>query len=196
MEDIINEIARAHEEVMSQLPIPSWDNISDAWAQPGVLDGVRRFIAAIDWNEPFFMYLGGFHLLFLLFSLYMIFGYKGGVGKNPMGALILIIVSAGLVLLASPLNNLGREYHETLFPVPVTIDEKTGAMTVGAVPGNYFDEDGLFISGVYSAPLMLIAFCAQIRLLIAVSSMMISVKKRQLIADHKKKMAGEEKKKQ
>jgi hypothetical protein len=50
MDDFVTTITQAHNEVMEAL---RW-NATEIMEGPGVLSGVRDFVGAVEWEEPFF----------------------------------------------------------------------------------------------------------------------------------------------
>lgn len=167
---VVAELWRAHEEVMANLPIPTAAGIAEAWAQPGVTGALGDFIRAVDWSEPFFRYLAAFHVL--TYALV----WRGG--RSTTGALVSLVVLMVLVLSASHLNDLGSAHHTDIFRKK-TLEENQGNLLAPAHT-NYFDASGIFISAVFSAPLVLLAFATQIRLFAQAGSMMVTIKKGQL----------------
>lgn len=99
------------------------------------LVGARRFTRAINWSEPFFKVLLFFHVIVFAGTLSAI---RGGVNEVRFVAWMLVLVA--LVVASAWLNEMGRDYATVLFP-----EEGT----------QYFDEHGVFISVVYSAPMVL-----------------------------------------
>ena len=172
---VVAELQRAHNEVMDNLPIPSMDAVADAWAQPGVSGAVMDFVRAVDWTEPFFLYLGGFHL-----AAYVA---VWRCGRSSSGAMVCLLAIMCLVLAASSLNELGSAHHASIFRTK-TPDE-VGGNLLATGPTNYFDKGGVFISAVFSAPLVVLAFLAQIRLFAEAASMMVTIKKGQLQAQQR-----------
>ena len=161
-EDFVNEIVRAHREVMAALPF----NLTDMFSsdKPGMFSGVQQFVTAIDWTSEWtFLYLLLFHFLvyfvvlkFLCRTLWrLVFAF---------GALSCMILAAGVI------NEHGRRNVAFFFP---------------ATKVNYFDEGGLFISSVYSAPLVLLLFIMQLRLFYDAFKTMTLIKRAEVRAKMK-----------
>jgi len=71
--------------------------------------------------------------------------------------------------MAEVLNNIGRQYWHYF------------------AQANYFDEHGVFMSVLYSLPLLIISIIALINLLLATCDMLIKVKRAELRAQQLKK---------
>ena len=98
--------------------------------------GTKRFINAINWREPFFVGLFIVHALLLSGT---VAAFRAGIDSNFYLAWMLSLF--GFVYLATSIN----EYAGTI--AADYLFTKGGA--------NYFDEHGMFISVVWSIPLML-----------------------------------------
>ena len=157
MEEFWATIVDAHNEVMDALGVANITSkvIEAVTTGPGVFDGLRAFIDAVDWTEPFFLYLAMFHL--------SLFGLAVGVSWDSPGrtAGVMLFLLA-LSVSSSALNDLGKQHYQYLF-----VDQKT----------NYFDDRGVFISAVFAGPLMVLAFVLQIKMFIGLAKMMIVVKR-------------------
>merc|ERR1712108_54399 len=94
------------------------------------LSAFSNFFASVDWTEPWLVALGVFHSIWLILAI---------TTKKYVNVQMLIGISlVFLVFAASSLNQLAIENWQ-LF-----------------ASRNYFDEEGFFISAVYSLPLALI----------------------------------------
>lgn len=157
MEEFWTNLVEAHNEVMDALGVANLTaKVTEAVTTgPGVFDGLRAFIDAVDWTEPFFLYLAMFHLS--LFGL--VIGISWDSPARTAGVMVFLLalsVSSGV------LNDLGREHYGSLF-----VDQKT----------NYFDERGVFISAVFAGPIIVLAFVLQIKMFVGLAKMMIVVKR-------------------
>lgn len=152
-----DQLVAAHNEVMAALPINS-STIVEAWNAPGVFDGVREFVAAVEWSEPFFLYLLTFHVTLFLGVLAFSWG-------STTRTAVAMVVLLGMVVSASALNDLGSQYHTELFE-----DKKT----------NYFDKSGIFLGAVFVAPLLAMALFLQLKLFGSLFIMMVKVKQLKL----------------
>jgi transmembrane protein 18 len=172
--DFFQTIIDAHNEVMTALPLNNITSfLSEAWSGPGVFDGVKAFIDAVDWTEPFFLYVLAFQVIVIVGSI--VFSY-GSTNRTAIAMLFLMV----LVLSARPLNTLGSEYFKDLF-----VDDKT----------NYFDDNGMFIGAVFVAPLLLTTFLLQLKLFGALFTMMVRVKRAKLREEQQPKKKESKKKK-
>lgn len=160
MQDALNnlwtQLQEAHHEVISALPLPSYEDLTEG---PGVLSGLKTFADAINWSEPFFKYLLAFHALTWIF----VFVWSRN-SANRTAACLGLAVAVGLSL--PYLNDLGAAYHENLF-----VQEK------GI---NYFDANGTFLSAMLGAPIIVLALLLQVKLLYYVAVMMVKLKRAQL----------------
>lgn len=171
--DFFQTILDAHNEVIAALPIHNITSfLSEAWAGPGVFDGVKAFIDAVDWTEPFFLYVLTFQVVVIVGSF--VFSY-GSTNRTAIAMLFMMV----LVLSASPLNTVGSEHYKELF-----VDDKT----------NYFDDNGMFIGAVFVAPLLLATFLLQLKLFGALFSMMVRVKRAKLREEHQQSSGNAKKK--
>lgn len=154
MDDFMTSLTAAHEEVMEALHF----NVTEMWNRPGITDGVREFTDAIAWDEPFFQGLFAVHFLLFCATLHVC------LHKGINTVIVLFALFAVMVFGAEHLNTWGAQHYRSLFPVHST---------------NYFDPSGIFVSVIYSAPLLVYAFLLQMRMLATVSKMLIVVKRQQ-----------------
>ena len=195
------QLVDAHNEVLAAFGFNSTsdlvDRVSASMTGPtgsgGVLDGVTQFVNAVEWKDPFFVYLGTFHIVlwFLAFAV---------CWRSSTRTMVLMSELLGLVALSSILNGLGQQHYAWLFAPSVVegvsdnsidpvvkkmIEDNAGSRKISFAPTsggpiNYFDKNGVFISAVYSAPMLLLAFILQVRLIFLMVVMMVKVKKLQL----------------
>jgi hypothetical protein len=165
MDDFVTTITQAHNEVMEAL---RW-NATEIMEGPGVLSGVRDFIGAVEWEEPFFKWLFCAHFALAAVVLNVVIHHSG----NTVAGLFMVLALS--VFGAQYINDFGRQHFRTLFPLHET---------------NYFDTNGTFISAIFSAPLLFWAFVLQLRLLVTVSKMLVVVKRRQAQAQAKQAAAS------
>eukprot|EP01087_Luapelamoeba_hula_P010192 TRINITY_DN2691_c0_g1_i2.p1 TRINITY_DN2691_c0_g1~~TRINITY_DN2691_c0_g1_i2.p1 ORF type:complete len:173 (+),score=39.34 TRINITY_DN2691_c0_g1_i2:216-734(+) len=121
----------------------------------------QGFIAAVRWTEPFMLGLAAFHLCLLVFII--ITRKRFSIQLYTWLALLL------LVCLAQPLNHLCIRYQKVLTTQP------------------YFTTNGLFISTVFSAPLLVMALIIVINFLVGAVGMMVVVMRGQLREQQKLK---------
>jgi hypothetical protein len=154
MEDVWQALVEGHNEVMDALHI----NVTDIMAAPGVFKSVAAFRDAIAWDEPFFVFVLAFHVI--VGSVAMNFMLHGSA--NAVVALFAVLAAS--VYGAEYVNDFGKQHYERLFPLHGT---------------NYFDDNGIFIGAIFSAPLLFWAFLLQLRLLGSVAKMMTTIKRHQ-----------------
>ncbi|PJF33752.1 MAG: hypothetical protein CUN57_01330, partial [Phototrophicales bacterium] len=87
------ELRRSHEEAVAALPIPSLEGLKEAWSQPGVTGALADFIRAVDWHEPFFLYLLCFHVV--------MYAVVWRLGRTPTGAMVSLCILMLMILSAS-----------------------------------------------------------------------------------------------
>eukprot|EP00796_Vickermania_ingenoplastis_P002024 gene2024-1214_t len=136
----------AHDDLMKEL---GWDllisNISVAFSDaphilPEVWHQITLFHAAVNWRDPFFTYLGVFHMT--LYTLAFI------SCRCKCSETVLLIMSSGMIMLASTaFFFLGWLHdHANLF---------------FSDHANYFDEAGLFLAVVFWLPIIICAACIE-----------------------------------
>ena len=159
MDDIVSAIYDAHNEVMAAVAFNATEVMAAFTEGPGVFSGLSQFVGAVDWgSELAFKLILAFHVL--LWAVALLWAARDS--NRLMFTMALLIL---LVFAASPLNDWGYENHEFIFP---------------ATKVNYFDRGGVFISAVWSGPLVVLAFILQIRMIIMLAGMMVTVKRGQL----------------
>lgn len=156
MAAIWEQLQAAHDEVMSQLPI---GQIWGAWEKSAVTTQLYAFVSAVDWSEPFFLGLAALHAAIL-----------GGLvilARRASSEIVMVyfffVVTA--VFAAEYLNQWGSRHHAALFPRSNV---------------NYFDEGGIFVSAVFSAPLLVVSFVAQLILFGRLASQLVKNKRAHL----------------
>ena len=125
-------------------------------------DSVNAFRSAITWNEPFIIGLVSFHILALFTTLYVT--KRGGVSSG----MVLLVFLAGIVRSAEYLNKYGANNWEQF------------------ATQNYFDENGVFISIMLCAPLLLTALIMLISYLREAARLLVQVKRQELKEKYKK----------
>eukprot|EP00672_Neobodo_designis_P024149 CAMPEP_0174848994 /NCGR_PEP_ID=MMETSP1114-20130205/13844_1 /TAXON_ID=312471 /ORGANISM="Neobodo designis, Strain CCAP 1951/1" /LENGTH=192 /DNA_ID=CAMNT_0016083301 /DNA_START=43 /DNA_END=621 /DNA_ORIENTATION=+ len=154
MDDFIKSVTDAHYEVMDALQF----NLTETWNRPGVMHAVKEFAGAIAWEEPFFHWLFGFHFVLVC----LVFNFCLHRDVYACGALFGLLAAS--VFAAEQINAFGRANYEWLFPIHKT---------------NYFDASGTFVSAIFSAPVLAMAFVLQLRMLGSVAKMLVVVKRHQ-----------------
>lgn len=120
------------------------------------------FRSAITWSEPFILGLIAFHIIILLVTLFVT--RRCGL-RGRMGFLTLIAV---VVRSAESLNGYGAKNWERF------------------ATQNYFDDRGIFISTMMSAPLLLVGLYMLVSYLREASYLLVEVKKYQIKEKQKK----------
>lgn len=164
MEAVLRSLKVSHEEVMRAT---GWDTITANFttvlssapeALAELVSETKLFFWAVNWSEPFFAYMGGFHALVVLLLLWFTVWRRCSDER-----LLCISILLCLLTCASPfLNRVGHTYADRIFVEPGV---------------NYFDENGFFISIVFLLPLMAWAVGLQVRLIWRLLCTLVSVKR-------------------
>ncbi|CAH3192108.1 unnamed protein product [Porites evermanni] len=136
------------------------------WVSTSQIDNLWEFIKAVDWTEHWLIGLITFHALTFLCIL--------STRKWLNFQVVLFLCLLGLALTSEQLNTLAAK-HWRMFSQE-----------------QYFDSHGLFISVVYSGPLLFNCFLMTVLWLWTAGKMLIVVKRGQLKEQRKKE--AEEKK--
>lgn len=119
------------------------------------------FFHAIDWTEQWLLGLGGFHLTLWILTIAL---------RNSHDAqMVLLLLILGAVYAAEYINKIARERWQDF------------------ATQNYFDPRGVFISVMYSAPLLCLALFVLLNALRLASKLLIQVKKKEVLANARKK---------
>ncbi|XP_024020375.1 transmembrane protein 18 [Morus notabilis] len=117
-------------------------------------DNFIGFFHAIDWKEPWLIGLLGFHFLLLLITV--------SSRKNLNFQMVLFLLALAGVYLAERLNSLlGKNWKSF-------------------ASQNYFDPNGLFLSVLWSGPLLFIAIIILINTLFSLCHLIVRWKKAEL----------------
>ena len=119
------------------------------------------FAHAIDWTERWLIGLGAFHFLVLLLVV--------ALRHSQDAQMVMLVTILSLVYSAEWLNGLAGRHWQ------------------GFAGQNYFDKRGVFVSVMFSAPLLSAAFFVLLNALRAASSLLIKVKRKELRAKAKAK---------
>uniref|UniRef100_A0A7S0HWS5 Transmembrane protein 18 n=1 Tax=Hanusia phi TaxID=3032 RepID=A0A7S0HWS5_9CRYP len=159
---------------------PSDFDMADLSANPSqwmqFKNSVKGFVSAVEWTEKWIIALGVFHIMMLLLAILS--------RKHTNVQMVLFCFLMGCIYLAEPLNRFLSTHWESFSTQ------------------NYFDKHGVFLSVVWSTPLLLIGAYMVIQTLIASASLLVQVKRREILqhARANKEKAGKdnesEKKKQ
>eukprot|EP01061_Rhynchopus_euleeides_P000518 TRINITY_DN1036_c0_g1_i1.p1 TRINITY_DN1036_c0_g1~~TRINITY_DN1036_c0_g1_i1.p1 ORF type:complete len:226 (+),score=96.28 TRINITY_DN1036_c0_g1_i1:57-680(+) len=126
------------------------------------------FVSAVDWEDKWLMYLGGFHgVLWLVFFGAIIFG----ASQNFKVAFFVLI--AGLCGSAPYLNSYAADHWEQFSKQ------------------NYFDERGVFMSVMWSVPLLVLLFAVLLLILSDLCSLMVQLKVQQIKQQRRRKAKAE-----
>jgi len=130
-----------------------------------VKEVIMEFVRAVDWDEPWLISLGGFHIsiffLLLIFKKYTNF---------QIGMFFGLMV---LALLSETFNQYGSDHWKSFSRQ------------------DYFDKGGLFFTVVYSTPILFNAFVCLMIIVAHTFSMLIQVKVLQLKEQKKQKKQKE-----
>eukprot|EP00232_Nephroselmis_pyriformis_P030670 CAMPEP_0182863812 /NCGR_PEP_ID=MMETSP0034_2-20130328/6850_1 /TAXON_ID=156128 /ORGANISM="Nephroselmis pyriformis, Strain CCMP717" /LENGTH=171 /DNA_ID=CAMNT_0024996051 /DNA_START=58 /DNA_END=569 /DNA_ORIENTATION=- len=132
----------------------------------GIIDGIQAFVAAVDWTEPWILALGVFHLS--VFACVFLSRHSG----NAQGFIFCALL--GMIWAAEHLNSVAADNWEAFSTQ------------------NYFDKHGLFLSVIYSGPLMFATIAVLVLSLVNTTRMLIVVKRAEL-KSRARKRAQEEK---
>ncbi|CAL8467438.1 g6976 [Coccomyxa elongata] len=150
METAFDGIAGAMEEVMKEIR----GKFREASKHAGIWDSLQTFITAVDWKEPWLIALLALQALLLI----SVIVFRKSWNFN----LVVLVLAAGLVYNAQRLNKLLAEHWRSFAGQP------------------YFDEQGVFISAVVSAPLLLTMFVQLVSYLCQASQLLIDMKRKEL----------------
>eukprot|EP00759_Apiculatamorpha_spiralis_P005341 PhF_6_TR13231/c0_g1_i1/m.20934/K22145/TMEM18; transmembrane protein 18 len=159
MDSLLSSFMEAPEQFMTDL----YHNVTTG---PGVIDGVTRFVNAVEWQQTPFYWLVGLHVSLYVMALLL--------RKHPVGLFSLFCFLTVLIVLAQVINDVGNTYWKTI-----------------GFTQNYFDKHGIFISAVYSAPMLVLAVFLVFGMVAHVSVLLVKVKRRQFVAEAKKKAKAE-----
>ncbi|PWZ18652.1 Transmembrane protein 18 [Zea mays] len=128
-------------------------------------DNLRAFIRAVDWTEPWLMCLMAFHVVLLLTAV--------GFRRNANFQLFLLFLAYSGVYLAEKMNRYLGENWKSF------------------TSRNYFDRSGVFISVVWSGPLIVISIVSVISSLVVLCRLMVKWKRAEL--RHRARLAHDKK---
>ncbi|KAG0578871.1 hypothetical protein M758_4G052800 [Ceratodon purpureus] len=161
--------ATAHMEQMASIVEGVSEGIRRQWGemkqQGGFWEPVLAFVHAVDWTEPWLIALMAFHVLLVVV---VIATRKQG---NTQG--VLFFATLASVYFAERLNTVLRRHWRSFATQP------------------YFDTHGVFISTVWSGPLLLISTLILVNSMVTMTRMMVKWKRAEL--KHKARAAREKK---
>jgi len=115
---------------------------------------VLGFVHAVDWNERWLLGLGAFHVFVWVVMI--------ASRRNSDAQMVLLVTILGLVYSAEWINSLAADHWQEF------------------ARQNYFDRRGVFVSIMFSAPLLCAALLVLLNSLRAASSLLIQVKRKEL----------------
>ncbi|PRW60822.1 Transmembrane 18 [Chlorella sorokiniana] len=157
MEDLGRQVTDVRDQAVQAIDMLLAD-LRQKWAElsggPSMTEGLRRFIAAVDWSERWIQALLAFHLtlLILVVALRRVPGFHFAVFVGIMP----------IVYCAERINRLAGQHWRAF------------------AKQNYFDPQGIFTSAVLSAPLLLIMFVLLVNYLITTSVLLVRMKRKEL----------------
>uniref|UniRef100_A0A0E0L2X8 Uncharacterized protein n=1 Tax=Oryza punctata TaxID=4537 RepID=A0A0E0L2X8_ORYPU len=117
-------------------------------------DSLLAFVRAVDWTEPWLICLMAFHATLLLTAV--------GLRKNANFQLFMLFLAYSGVYLAEKINSYMAEHWKSI------------------ATRNYFDHAGVFVSVVWSGPLIFISMVIVVSSLIALCRLMVKWKRAEL----------------
>ena len=136
------------------------ENANVSGAYNDFYNDAMGFYHAIDWSERWLLGLGAFHLLVWLVVI--------ATRKSHDAQMVLLLVILLLVYCAEYANSYAGQHWQSF------------------ARQNYFDKRGVFVSVMYSAPLLAAALLVLLNALRAASSLLVQVKKKELQAKRRK----------
>ena len=137
----------------------------DAGGKPKLASGfwhtAQGFYHAVDWREPFFTYLLGFHVTVALLAV---------ATRRSFGAQVSLMLFIAIAVLSAERVNAVLRQHFRSF-----------------TKQNYFDKHGVFMSVVFSVPLLIVLGFQLFSALFGASTLLVKVKRAELAQGQKKK---------
>lgn len=142
-------------------------NFSAANLTQSLVADVLGFYHAVDWSEPWLRGLAAFHVLVWIVAV--------AFRRWDNVQMLLLVGILGVVYSAETLNRLAGEQWQQF------------------AGQNYFDKHGVFISVLFSAPLLACAMFVLLNALRSASRLLIQVKRKELRAEARRKRREEKK---
>lgn len=142
------------------------DIFKDQIGPQNAWENIDAFRTAISWNEPFIIALISFHVLLLIIT-FAVIRYDGM--KMRVSFLILLAI---LVRSAEMLNHYGSKNWEDF------------------ATQNYFDEGGIFVCIMVSAPIVFTSFIMLVAYLREASQLLVQVKRAEIKQKYSKKKSS------
>lgn len=122
---------------------------------------VLGFFHAIDWSERWLLYLAAFHTVVLALTV--------SLRRSHNAQMVLLVGILGAVRCAESLNSYAGEHWQSF------------------ASQNYFDKRGVFISIMFSAPLLCVAMFVLLNALRLASQLLVQVKRKEFANAQRKK---------
>jgi len=165
IDDILDDMPEDFEHPLKGIADSVMDDILAGQKRPeGILENITAFRHAVRWTEPFVMSIVAFQII--MFVLCLLVTQKN-VRLAPR--LVYMIAVFAFVRSAEYLNDYGRANWEQI------------------ATQNYFDQQGIFVSVMISAPLLLDSLIMLFIYLREASQLLVVVKRRQIAQQQKKR---------
>ncbi|KAL4447541.1 hypothetical protein ABPG75_004760 [Micractinium tetrahymenae] len=157
MEDVLQQVGDVREQVAGAIDVVLAD-LQQKWKElsggPSVTQGIKQFVAAVDWSERWIQGLLAFHFFLLLVVILF--------RRLPYVHATVFFGCMPLVYFAERLNRLAGQHWRSF------------------ARQNYFDPQGIFASALLSAPLLLIMLVILFHYLFSTSLLLIRMKRKEL----------------
>ncbi|PSC68459.1 Transmembrane 18 isoform B [Micractinium conductrix] len=157
MEGVSQQVGEVREQLAGAMDVVL-DDLRQKWRElsggPSVTEGLKRFVAAVDWSERWIQGLLAFHCLLLIFVV--AFRRLPGVHAAVFFGIMPV------VYFAERINALAATHWRSFSSQ------------------NYFDSQGIFTSALLSAPLLFIMLLILFHYLFATSALLIRMKRKEL----------------
>ncbi|XP_024390960.1 uncharacterized protein [Physcomitrium patens] len=165
----LGSAASAHMDQMASIVEGVSESLRKQWGefkqQGGFWDPILRFVHAVDWTEPWLVGLMVFHLILVAVVV--------ATRKRSNVQAVLFMAMLLSVFFAERLNTLLRRHWKSFAGQP------------------YFDSHGVFMSTVWSGPMLLISTLILVNSMVTLTRMLIKWKRAEL--KHKARVAREKK---
>lgn len=164
--DVEDQFWTAHNEVMEATGARAFVDAASASSLSigSLAEGFRReiynFYTAVNWSEPFFRYLGAFHVVVWVAAITATWGAVSDERIMTVCAVLGVLLLSGI-----PANSYAGRHADWLFQEPGV---------------NYFTEDGIMMMVAYLLPLLALLVYLQLRQGYRVVSLMVQLKRAQL----------------
>lgn len=169
MDSLSKDLTSAMEELTSMLEGASEEirkKVNEVSEGGSIVDGILGFVHAVDWTEKWIWGVLGLHILLLFFALFF-----RKSSNTQVGIFCFSLLS---VYCAEIINGLGEKYWE-LFSKQ-----------------KYFDKNGVFMSVMWSGPLLLISVVNLVNMMLSLTDLMVKWKRAELKHKHRESKRKEE----